>query len=97
VKGRQTHFILTVQRKFILSEGARGLFLNRCIQGWTLVTTFIFPLMLFVWFMHLAGLIQAAVRTCCGPRLSAPGVTCACVRACRCVWKPNYVGVGWKF
>jgi hypothetical protein len=34
VKGRQTHFILTVQRKFILSERAGGLFLNRSVQGW---------------------------------------------------------------
>jgi hypothetical protein len=32
--------------------------------------------------MHLAGLIQEAVRTRCGPRLSAPDVTCACMRAC---------------
>jgi len=34
VKGTQIHFILTGQRKFILSERAEGLFLNRSVQGW---------------------------------------------------------------
>jgi hypothetical protein len=50
-----------------------------------LVATFIFQLKLFVLFMHLAGLIQAAVRTCCGSGFSAPDVTC--------VREPNFVGV----
>ena len=32
-QGRQTHFIFTVHSKFILLEGAGGLFLNLSIQG----------------------------------------------------------------
>jgi hypothetical protein len=58
VKGKQIHFILAVQTKFISSEGSGGIISkSQCAGLGPLLLHLSSRLMLFILFMHLAGFI----------------------------------------